>query len=493
MKLKNYYLGDPNGEEEARDENFIDNYYVNIEFLKQALSPKICVILGRQGSGKTLLSHYIIQKFRNSEDFTTRISFGSLITSSLAPIDVKIAETDYFHLFEWTFLVELSKLILEDNSINNEKIDPLKAILLYITQNFSIHKKTINNILTSGIELSSPLLGGIKFNKTVDKNNLAVVTEELKILIAELLRETDNRFLLFIDDIDDHLTTSENDIKILNGMVNAVYRLNFFIRDNNKKSKVTLLLRSDMFYKLTSANINKISESHSLKLEWPRTYNWLQNTLSYMIAQKIRNSNKEEFSDNSDLIILLVMFDKEVFPKGKPPQRLGKFLYSRTFFRPREVIKYLNIAQNKYPDISRFSGEAILNSERPYSYWLKKEIEVEMGTHYSQAEVKELIDLIIFFNKKFLLYSEMKNLLERKKRNLIHFSLEDALKILFKFGVLHQSYKVMRDGKTTERHFLKSDISNFTDQIEHPNFLHNNFHLHEGLVKSFLTANPNVN
>lgn len=491
MKLKDIYLGDINGEEESRDENFIANYYVKEAFLEKALSPKICVILGRQGSGKTILSHYIVQKHQNSEDFTARVSFGSLTTSTLAPIDVKIAETDYFHLFEWTFLVELSKLILNDNSIDNNKLNPLKAVLLYITQNFSIHRKTIDKILSSGLEISSPFVGGIKLNKNLNKANLAVVTEELKILIAPLLKESKNRFLLFIDDIDDHLRISNTDIKILNGMVNAVYRLNFFIRDNNSKSKVSLMLRNDMFFKLTNSSINKISESHSLKLSWSRTYEWQKNQLAHMIAQKIRNSNQAEFIEFDDNELLHKMFQFCNPSKGRNKYSIGEFVLSRTFFRPREVIKYLNIVQNKNPDETEFTQKAIISAERPYSYWLKKEIETEMGTHYSYDEVKELINLLVSFNKKFFLFSELKNFMEKNSKSLKHFSLEQALKALFKFGVLYQSYKLEK-GKGKKRYFLHSDISSFTDQIEHPNFLRNDFHLHFGLYKSILTTNPEI-
>ncbi|MGB1393799.1 MAG: P-loop ATPase, Sll1717 family [Flavobacteriaceae bacterium] len=483
MVIGEINLGDVNGEEESRDSNFMNNYYVREKIIKKSLDPSVCVILGRQGSGKTVLSHYIVKKYGDYQGFIKRVSFGDLTTSTLAPKNIQVAETDYFHLFEWTFLIELSKLILTDRSINDEKSTSLKAMLKYVTQTFSIHKKSINQILTSGVEITSPF-GGLKLNKNIDIHNLPIITEELKIIIATLLKNSKNRFILYLDDIDDHITVAnKTGISIIKGMVNAVYKLNFFIRDNNPKSKITLLLRNDMFFKLNGTIINKIRESHSVSLNWSRNFKWNNSDLAHMIAQKIRNSNLKEYKKWNDIKILT-----NFFPTKVRETFTGTFILSRTFFRPREVVQFLTIAQNKFPDEEKFTSPSIFHSERAYSNWLKKEIEAEMYSHFEYEEIFELFNLLTTFNKKMFNYLQLKNFLEDKNIELNYFSIEKALKVFFRFGVLRQSYK-MDKGRRKKRYYIHNFDYGGQFKNEHPNFLKNDFHLHFGLYKSILTSN----
>ena len=483
MKIGDINLGNVNGEEESRDSDFLNNYYQREQIIRKSLAPSTSIILGRQGSGKTLLSHFIVKNFDSHENFIARKSFGDLTVSTLAPKNIQVAETDYYHLFEWTFLIELSKLILKDNSINNEELNNLKAILKYVTQTFSIHKKAINQILTSGVEITSPF-GGLKLNKNVDINNLPIVTEELKTIISTLLKETKNRFIIYIDEIDDHITVnSKAGLNIIKGMVNAVYKLNFFIRDNNPRSKITLLLRNDMFFKLNGTIINKIRESHSINLSWSRTYKWNDSDLAHMIAQKIRNADLEAYKDWSDLKILTNFFTTKV-----RNTMTGMFILSKTFFRPREVVQFLSIAQQKFPNEEKFTSPAIFHSERPYSNWLKKEIEAEMSSHFDYDEINELFNFLTNFNKRKFDYETLKEFVNANEIELKHFSLEKILRVCFRFGILRQSYKMNR-GKGEKRYYIHNFDYGGEFKSEHPNFLKNDFHLHLGLYKSILTSN----
>ncbi len=103
-----------------------------------------------------------------------------------------------------------------------------------------------------------------------------------------------------------------------------------------------------------------------------------------MILHKIKNSNKVEFENVTLLEIHKKMFEKDVF----------EFLMKRSFGRPRDIVAYLNLYKESYPDAEIITIDNLLKIEQNYSKWFNDELLNELKISEEQLSIKKVLEVV---------------------------------------------------------------------------------------------------
>jgi hypothetical protein len=495
MKLKELFFGYTDGEEEAMRSDFVEMYFNHNNLIENSAKPEIYAILGRRGTGKTVLSYILQKKADTISNFVERVSYGELTTSNFKS-DASISEDEYFHLFQWVFLLELSKIILKNISL--EDLEEYKKLEKIYKSNFSTttpHSSSyIQQILNNGVKFKFPLLVAELEIKpsTVDLShkNISVYTEYLKNLIAPLLLksiENGTKYLILLDDIDDHISLTDLGKQVLKGLITSVSTINKFIRNSNSESKILIFLRTDVFQSIKASNSNKIKDDHSLTLDWSGSGDF-NSPLYDIIYSKLKTTHSKLFKGKSEGYIFSTLFEDSITIKedGYSKARdTDHYILSKTFYRPRDLVKYLNLIKNKYGEIQKVSAFSIMGIEKEFSYWLKSEVELELSIHYNREFIVNLFSIASRLNTARFGIKRLKESYESRNETP-KIDIAEALILLYKYGVLGQFW-TDEDGKTNYR-FSRTE---YDLAYENPNFLENNFIIHSGLKSSLLTTDIN--
>jgi hypothetical protein len=443
-KIGDIYFGTADGEDEAlnlihKEDEFKNYYYDYDNIVEKALQPLRYLILGKKGAGKTLLGEYLNYKLdKQQNSFSSIVSFNEFRMHSLRELSAEdTPPNEYIPIWTYVILIELAKIIASNQSLKeDEDYQRLKRFIgknyqkLILTQNA---EKDIEKLKT--VKENCDWIGDIitEENKDQVQGNYISFIPILEALVTDVIKsKPEFSYSLILDKIDDRFTNSTLYKNSVISLIKAVDNFNKNCVRNKIKAKVTVLLRSDIFSLLNDTDLNKRENSNAVRIDWGDAAKY-RSPLFDLIVQKIKASIPELKEKTKDEII------KQFFP-ASVRQRYNdiptdKFLLGRTLFRPRDVITYLGLITEKYPDASTFTQDMFLDVQLRYSEYFLKEIENEMNGHFQDREIKEVIDLMIRFGKFDFKYEEIKRF-ENENRILTTLSIDDALKALFDFSII---------------------------------------------------------
>ncbi|EAD1191420.1 hypothetical protein AABU47_001048 [Listeria monocytogenes] len=109
--LKEIFLGEPSGEKEANEKNFMEFFYDDNGNVKKILTGDEFIILGLKGTGKTILSKYVESNLKNNRNYHTKViytdTFLELKLKDFYDKDISDQELSLF--WKWTFLYSLPR------------------------------------------------------------------------------------------------------------------------------------------------------------------------------------------------------------------------------------------------------------------------------------------------------------------------------------------------------------------------------------------------
>lgn len=200
-----------------------------------------------------------------------------------------------------------------------------------------------------------------------------------------LLESYNKKIYLAFDQLD--LAYSNDDKKYIEkliGLLLATY--NFY--NKFKNVKVIVFLRSDIFTNITFQDKNKIKDNLVVFLDWDSERE-SGLSLKNLISKRIKNALDLEKED----------FDycwRSVFNNAKIGKNQFKWNYivERTFLRPRDIIKFLNLSVNQAnkrlennPESEKLINNEDINSIKDdYSTYLYEELKDEISGKYPDFE-----------------------------------------------------------------------------------------------------------
>ena len=229
--------------------------------------------------------------------------------------------------------------------------------------------------------------------------------------------------MLHFDELDQGISTlTEERARMLSGLVLAVRAVRQSCKDGGVPLKPVIYLRSDLWDKLSFSDKNKITEKMSLRLEWD------SDSLLELVTTRLRaklgaGARWETITQNEQL---------------KSSNNKWTFILSRTFLRPRDVIKFMNSAltqaKKRADDPLVLTNPDVVNAREQYSNYLKSELDDEIMAHWPQWE--EALQACSGISTMTFQREEFEKEYEQRRTEANKLSSDEALEVLYRFSVI---------------------------------------------------------
>lgn len=420
----------------AAEEDSVLEYFLTTDAVRRIEANEGFLVLGRKGAGKTaLVRHFGEGKASGLSKALNLRRYPWALHASRADRGASEIEA---YVSSWRYLisVELASLVL--SRTERPQFSEVIALKKFMDDNYgganpdlaSILRPKRLQITKASIrpEFQGASLGGIDLERpSSDKDLGAELNAVTDALLTCAIRVAENEklgpLILHFDELDQGLSEIEQDrSRMLVGLILAAREVRREFKSTSVIANPVVYLRTDLWDDLKFSDKNKISEGQALPVEW--TSETLLRVVNLRLQAKLgKDVDWTTISDDSLM---------------RGSQQKWDHILSRTFLRPRDVIKFLNsaLAQAKLraSEPCIFQNEDIVSARDAYSTYLKNELDDEILPHWAQWEeaLQALSDVgTITFNRDQFEENYTKR---RTKFNLVETDL--ALELLYRFSVI---------------------------------------------------------
>ncbi|MBF2345445.1 hypothetical protein IA806_02555 [Listeria seeligeri] len=462
--LSEIFLGEPNGEKEANEKNFMEFFYDDNEKVKKILFGEEFIISGRKGMGKTILSKYVENKLKTNRKYHTKViytdNFLELKLKDFYNKDISDEELSLF--WKWTFLYSIATVLKEGytkNRLNYVRIKPYKKLCKFLRDNdidkvVKVKELSKSSNMGVGIKASSLPNASASTNFS-DGHSVSFIRKsyhekisELELLVFACLKNFS--VFIFFEDIDEFqsklfrgATDNENFSFLILSMLEEVKKLNEKMRQcNENKSKINVLIRDDLIDNIHrySSNSNKLTAGYTTNLSWiSKAHKPWEHPLSEMLLKKIKSGSMYYSSKTNKEVY------NELFPDRIYKRTAIKFFLENSFGRPRDVIEYLNLIKKEFPNEKAFKYKMITETLPMFSDYFYRELQNEIRIQEDNLLIHSGLTFLEEFNKSTFYYDDLFDFYKENKNQYMDISdegvLKDMLNALYRMNVIGNSWK----------------------------------------------------
>ncbi|UTM55968.1 hypothetical protein L4174_008870 [Photobacterium sp. CCB-ST2H9] len=445
LELKDLYLGQNDGKKEAIYRDNFEEFFINEKSIYDQVQRKEkFLILGRKGSGKTFLAHYMKKMSSKNDSWNCDIrSYKDFKFQELVHLKTEdVKPNEYYEIWRWMLLLDLSRSILKDSKMSkNEHKDKIEDFFEENYKSIDIDSKRIIEITKA-----NKIRGGVfrsfienNFGDKIETGSYLDYIEALEFTVVKALKCTSTIHTIIYDELDDRFRDDDYYKNSILSLIKAADNLNLKMVENGIEAKSVVLLRTDIFSILNDPDLNKIKRINSVKIEWGDRIS-KSSPLIKMILTKAKKSSPllGAASDHAAFGLL--------FPDNVNKIPTERFLLERTFFRPRDIITFLNSIIEKHPSHNSFRWQTLADARSDYSQYLLDEVRNEMSGHVTDIEIEESLKLIKNFNRHYFYF---KDIVKYYEDNVFHYKnikAEQALINLYNFSVIGNTWKNREKG-----------------------------------------------
>ena len=160
------------------------------------------------------------------------------------------------------------------------------------------------------------------------------------------------KLFVLIDGVDDVLRIKKNQLDILSSLIRSIDMLNQNLFQNKVNIKLLLFIREDIINQITDPDLNKIKRDGSIKLSW------VDNTddLKQIAELRFKLTGKSE-NDNWN----------RIFPNELQGKKSWDALLEHTLYKPRDILQFLCVCQELYPDNDKLTFSEMKSAIKKYS------------------------------------------------------------------------------------------------------------------------------
>lgn len=434
---------------DAESDNRLIEYFFRTPILDSLYNYDKSIIIGRKGTGKTAIYKYIEndkQKYASSllfKDYPWKVH-------DRFKNDIVSERESFVHSWKFFFYVEIFKKLIcliddfEDAAIKKQ----IKKLGKWMTSNWGSiefnHKETLyphkkNFLFTFAPSVMGNSLGSVSKALQNDENignTLSEYNSKFEKILNSMLSGFDGEIILLFDELD--LAYSSNDTNYQNRLIGLLLAGYSFFSKFDKKIKIYLFLRSDIFDLLKFQDKNKIKDNMVVILDWENKSVGSILSLKQLVSNRIKiniNSQSDNFERNWD----------ELFEPNKIGRNQSKwnFILERTFDRPRDLIKFLNLtleeAKNRLKldpnSIDKITNDDIHGARNKYSQYLYEELKDELTGKYDEYDF--YLEILRDIHNMGFTFSDFETSYKTiNSRNPLTASVNEALERLFEFSIL---------------------------------------------------------
>lgn len=429
------------GEDEAKGDPDLVKYFLKIPDFDKLIEGKKRYIIGRKGTGKTALLEKIRLDAAENKDFKCKeLSLKDFPLNDIRGLRDRSMQDKSQFVPIWTFLIiiELCKLIVDDIHAEN---DYIKGEIREFLKNNKLDMdggfvETIRTLASkeAKISLAFSIFGGegkkaseieyevpIHYTKTI---------QPLKILLNKIQSPT--KYFILFDELDEGYNQIDASKRLLLlSLFRSIENLVIDFKGYKINALPILTLRSDIFESLADNDLNKYDD-FIIRLNWQA-----DSRFNYSIRELVNARIHSSTNIQNEDLWNEVCRDLDFKVPG-PKKSVWRYLYTRTFERPRDIIKFLKYSQATCSK-GLLTYENVKQAENGYSDWFYREIRDEIQSHLPVW--KEAISCLSKIGKGILETDdyrkvalndkEISNYLENSK-----LSIDSLLETLFDFSVI---------------------------------------------------------
>ncbi|OEE38676.1 P-loop ATPase, Sll1717 family [Vibrio anguillarum] len=440
LELKDLYLGQNDGKKEAIYKDNFEEFFINENsILDQVQRKEKFLVLGRKGSGKTFLAHYMKKISTRNDSWNCDIrSYKDFKFQELVHLQTEdVKPNEYYEIWRWMLLLDLSRSILKDTKMKkNEFRDKIESFFEENYKSIDIDSKRIIEITKANKIRGSVFRSFLEtnFGDKIETGSYLDYIEALEYSVIQALKNTETMHSIIYDELDDRFRNDDYYKNSILSLIKASDNLNLKLIENGIEAKAIILLRTDIFSILNDPDLNKIKRINAIVIEWGDKIQ-KSSPLIKMIITKAKKSSPL-LGAASDHAVFDLLFPDNV---NKIPTE--KFLLERTFFRPRDLITFLNSIIEKHPSHNSFKWQTLSDARSDYSEYLLDEVRNEMSGHIPDIEIEESLKLIKNFNQHYFYFKDIVKYYEDNKFHYKNIKVEQSLIYLYKFSVLGNTWK----------------------------------------------------
>lgn len=483
LTIKNIFFG----QTDAKNEFIEDSELERETFMKGFLLPEVIslddfrlgkkfFITGLKGTGKTALMRYLSLYLENEWNANTHFflfkeeikdNSKSKLTKGSDWISLKSGkksdQKDYELVWAWFIfrkIVEVCESRKIDLFYKDKKWDSfvtqVKAATLDEKEKSSLFPKITQANITIK---TTPIEANIstEFNKKDINNNTTKVkfaeyVECTYKLFQELKPGKDNLYF-FVDEIElsyGEKKQYQKDIWMIRDLITAIDALNRIARKNKYQLYFITGLRREVLDSTKSAGkeINKPVEDFGVNLIWQQSGTKKDHPLIGIIHKRLSAAEQMSLEPSERAK------EDELWERYLPVKIGGidshEYILNKTWYRPRDIVRLLNIAKEQIPQDTKFSSAVFESINKDYSSKSWVEISEELQSKYSTDEIDGIKAIIRGIKCPFD-YAEItqkadsaKEMYEMTNNLLSKYRLSDILNHLYKVGIIGNTGDLVR-------------------------------------------------
>lgn len=265
-------LADGNDEANQNEESFLASFVDHQGVVPAIRQRKKFLLLGPKGSGKTTFARYLQETALGEREILGLRDISELPLSEVEKIKTGESAGPGRTMTAWRLLIlcGLLDLMLKDQASSLQH-DP-QAI------------RVTNELRKLGFMDPTPKNAVIAASKSTFKLNFATFGEysreqessssiNLYNLVPHLERwvvenESPNSYLLMLDGLDSIYLNDERYSIVIASLLQAAYSVHQKLRMNSSLAHIVLLVRNDLFSRISLADAGKMRRDHGIELDW---------------------------------------------------------------------------------------------------------------------------------------------------------------------------------------------------------------------------------
>ncbi|MEZ9146277.1 hypothetical protein AB4138_17970 [Vibrio sp. 10N.286.52.C3] len=484
-KLGDLNFGHVYAANEVRERDDFEKYFYDLNSITDSIKNDklINVVLGRKGTGKTLLAHCLAKSLTTERHISSVESLQDIEFHELYHYGTdEVSSKKYSQLFRWMLLINVSKTLIKHRNAFSEERHEAVDVLDHFLKCFGFNmrqlrpQKIVEKTTTFSKKASAGFFRIISLGSDdvesakEEKRTYIDCIEELEDFIVNLLVDSDVRFTVFYDDLDIRFENSDAYKDGILSYLSAASELNYRFIDEKIESKIVTLFRADIFDVLSAPNLNQILEGNAIRLNWD-AHCTSETEIFPMVIHKIKPYLKGKLKSKEPDIIFDEMVDDKICNE---PSRA--YILHRSLGRPRDVIKMLSLVSNRYPACDKFNSHLFNTVENEYSKYLLKEVKNEMIGHFNQAQIDFIFSVITRIQKRCFTKYAILGFFDDEMLTEYKLTVDRVLHGLFKVGAIcHLKKNSVQGGRDQRYHsYLTEDYQLLIDDSTQ-------FEIHVGL------------
>lgn len=425
-------------------------------------------IEGFRGTGKTSLLRWHAEKqrqagsetrfvlFKSDLNETQRLAISTEVGIDWADIDsgkMEISQ-DFKAAWTWFILHKIGEVIDANTDLATSDTEPLLRLLGIIDSQF--FSKSVGFM---------PRLEG---SKVKFKGNLGFFSAELegdfrsendqsgKATLDALAKAAGRRasqlhlarpIFIYFDELEVFYSTEDQyrrDQRMVRDLIFAVAAVNDIFRTAGVPIHVLAAVRSEVVDGMGSLGqeVDRLVHDKGYLLAWHHAKRSLDHPLIRMIGRKINAAELELGETPTEDPIA------RYFPTQMNGNTIDSVLLDRSFYKPRDIMWRLTLAQKIFPSETAFTQEVLSDTESEYSAKLWDEVRYELSAAYSEDEI-DIIESVFSGSPRYFDLADAQSrfdLAASRSNQAVSLvsrrSVADLLSDLYRLGAIGNAFRV---------------------------------------------------